>query len=512
VTVRALDNAVPSNDEGYYSSRSSTFTFDNVAPSIVVQNPTDSSFFTNATPLTISGTAQDAVSGVQAVQVRIQNGANYWTGTHNAAGNFTTTQSTVTADLALLPTWQFIIPAGELTADFVQGQTYQFSARSWDVAGTTSAFTAIASAIYEIEAPTAAVTSPSAFSNAAPLTISGTAVDSIAGVFKVEVAISSSATAGNGTWYNGTSFSVDLTSNTVWRTTSTWTGSIPGTINWTWATGLTLTNNTTYSILLRTTDRAGNVYTQTLAERKTFLYDNASPSAGILDPDQPYERSLSIISGTAADSATPISGVEVAISTGASFDYYWSGSNWIQGPAIWMNASAGDGTFNSTSEDWLINSSLPTYINNRAYQVTVRPADAAGNKVNQYTASFVYDTVPATSAVTSPPLLTAYQSLALVTGTMSDAPNPAPQTVELTLMNPSNNFWNGSNFSSSTSVWLSAAQVYTTTWTYTNLPTSWNDRTIYTLFVRSIDRAGNWCRSRRWCTPGPRTTRRTWTN
>jgi hypothetical protein len=253
----------------------------------------------------------------------------------------------------------------------------------------------------------------------------------------------------------------------------------------------TLTNNTTYSILLRTTDRAGNVYTQTLAERKTFLYDNASPSAGILDPDQPYERSLSIISGTAADSATPISGVEVAISTGASFDYYWSGSNWIQGPAIWMNASAGDGTFNSTSEDWLINSSLPTYINNRAYQVTVRPADAAGNKVNQYTASFVYDTVPATSAVTSPPLLTAYQSLALVTGTMSDAPNPAPQTVELTLMNPSNNFWNGSNFSSSTSVWLSAAQVYTTTWTYTNLPTSWNDRTIYTLFVRSIDRAGN---------------------
>jgi hypothetical protein len=280
VTVRALDNAVPSNDEGYYSSRSPTFTFDNVAPSIVVQNPTDSSFFTNAIPLTISGTAQDAVSGVQAVQVRIQNGANYWTGTHNAAGNFTTTQSTVTADLALLPTWQFIIPAGELTADFVQGQTYQFSARSWDVAGTTSAFTAIASAIYEIEAPTAAVTSPSAFSNAAPLTISGTAVDSIAGVFKVEVAISSSATAGNGTWYNGTSFSVDLTSNTVWRTTSTWTGSIPGTINWTWATGLTLTNNTTYSILLRTTDRAGNVYTQTLAERKTFLYDNASPSAG----------------------------------------------------------------------------------------------------------------------------------------------------------------------------------------------------------------------------------------
>ena len=136
VTTRALDNAVPINDEGYYHSGASTFTFDNTAPLLAMQSPLNNSFINNIAALTISGTATDASSGVATVQVQIQSGGNYWTGTNNGSGNFTVIQTTVTASYSN-PTWQFVIPQVNVAGNFVHGQTYAIQARAWDVAGTT---------------------------------------------------------------------------------------------------------------------------------------------------------------------------------------------------------------------------------------------------------------------------------------------------------------------------------------------------------------------------------------
>ncbi len=76
---------------------------------------------------------------------------------------------------------------------------------------------------------------------------------------------------------------------------------------------------------------------------------------------------------------------------------------------------------------------------------------------------------------------------------MSDSPNPSPLTVQVALRHPSNTFWDGVGFNTydSNNSWLNASAVYSTSWTFTNLPAAWNDRTVYKLFVRAIDRAGN---------------------
>ena len=192
ITTKALDNASPANSEGFYTVGEATFTYDGTAPTVVVQAPVNASFFNNTSALTISGTAVDTLSGLNTVQVNINDGGgNYWSGTHNGAGSFGAGVNYVTADLTNDPTWQFTIPTGELTADFVQGTTYYISARASDVAGSTSAFTAVRTITYDVLAPTAAVTVPGSYMNASQTEITGTATDAPAGIQKIEIALSS---------------------------------------------------------------------------------------------------------------------------------------------------------------------------------------------------------------------------------------------------------------------------------------------------------------------------------
>ena len=64
------------------------------------------------TALTISGTASEIPSGVQTVQVNIQNGGNYWSGTDNGSGSFGASLNYVTATFSN-PGWTFTIPAAQ---------------------------------------------------------------------------------------------------------------------------------------------------------------------------------------------------------------------------------------------------------------------------------------------------------------------------------------------------------------------------------------------------------------
>jgi hypothetical protein len=334
VTVQAIDNATPVNSEGYFSVRSATFTYDATAPTVVLQRPSNGSFFTNTTLLTISGTAADAVSGVLTVQVNINDGSgNYWSGSDNNTGSFTVGVTTYgTANLSLYPsTWQFRIPAGQITAGFISGHTYNFQARAWDVAGTTSAFTTNVTAIYDIGTPTAAVTFPQNYMNSAQTTISGTAYDTPAGISLVEVAISSASNGANGSWYNGTTFTSDLGTAGTYRSTSSFTlnGAGGGVDVWT-STRPTLQQGKTYLILLRITDNAGNIKTQTIGEGSTFVYDQNGPNTTISSPNVEFVNSLPTLSGGSTDDSS-VSNVEVAISTGVAApytDYFWNGGGW----------------------------------------------------------------------------------------------------------------------------------------------------------------------------------------
>ena len=343
------------------------------------------------------------------------------------------------------------------------------------------------------------MTSPINYINSSQSTIAGTATDSPAGIALIEIAISSSASGNNGTWYNGTGFTANFNDAGTFRSTTSFTLNGAGAGIHTWSFNRpALEYSKTYLVRLRTTDNAGNVKTQSVAEGVTFVYDDTNPLATIADPNQAYEKSLSIISGGSSDGATSITTVEVAISTGASApftDYFWNGSGWQSGPTpYWFTTSAVDGAFNSGNEDWTFTGSTPTWLNNRIYRVQVRSQDSAQNFSSVVASTFTFDNTPAGAGVVVPSAgSSAYRALTLITGTMSDSPNPSPLIVQVALRHPSNTFWDGVGFNAydSNNSWLNASAVYSTSWTFTNLPASWNDRTLYKIFVRAIDRAGN---------------------
>src|SRR5262249_55370132 len=156
-----------------------------------------------------------------------------------------------------------------------------------------------------------------------------------------------------------------------------------------------------------------NVRTQSNSEGVKLTYDDNSPTAVIQDPNQPFERLLTVITGSASDVDTPITGVDIAISTGASYpyeDFYWNGTGW-QGTARWLPAS---GTFGSANVNWSFTGSTPTWINNRVYNVHARPMDSAGNNNNIASSTFTFDNTPATAGISYPTASLAVRSLAMV--------------------------------------------------------------------------------------------------
>ncbi|OVE77370.1 hypothetical protein BVX98_02980, partial [bacterium F11] len=347
---------------------------------------------------------------------------------------------------------------------------------------------------YDVQVPTATVTLPVNFMNSSQSTIEGTAEDAPAGIAFVEIAISSDSTGNPGAWWDGADFTANLGDPGTYRSTNTYTLGSPD--SWTYNRPA-LTQGVEYLVVLRTTDKAGNVRTQTIGEGITFVYDETGPTATIVDPNEDYEKSLPILSGGSSDPTTSITNVEVAISTGIAAPYtaqVWNGSSWQAGPSlVWINATAENPPFNTNNENWFLDHSTPTWINDVVYKIHVRAKDAADNTGTVNTSTFTFDDTPATAGVVIPAGDSAHRALTLVTGTMSDFPNPTPTIVQIALRNPAHNFWNGSDFVGYHSVnsWLPATQVFDSTWTFTNLPSTWDDRTIYRLYARAIDAAGN---------------------
>ncbi|OVE77226.1 hypothetical protein BVX98_03255, partial [bacterium F11] len=241
-----------------------------------------------------------------------------------------------------------------------------------------------------MQVPTATVTFPTSFMNGSQTTINGTAEDNPSGITLVEIAISSDSGGVAGSWYNGVSFSGNLGDPGTYMSTTTYTGGSPD--SWTHDIAPALTQGNVYSIVLRTTDGAGNVRTQTLDERETFKYDEVKPTVSLADPDADYERALDVISGGSSDGATFVTGVEVSVSTGggAFEDFFWNGSGWQVG-SYWFAASAKNAPFDSGSEEWQSTNSTPTWVTGITYKVKVKSTDQAGNESDVVSSTFTFD-------------------------------------------------------------------------------------------------------------------------
>ena len=133
-----------------------------------------------------------------------------------------------------------------------------------------------------------------------------------------------------------------------------------------------------HTVYVRATDAANNTTAEANYATDSFTVDTTAPSVTIvaLSPDPTYD-STPTFTGTATDSLSNISSVEYKVDTGS-----------------WSAATASDGAFDETTEDYTFTTSA---LSAGTHTVYVRATDAAGNttaEANYATDSFTVQVTP----------------------------------------------------------------------------------------------------------------------
>ncbi len=296
---------------------------------------------------------------------------------------------------------------------------------------------------------------------------------------------------------------------------------------------LTWTSGTTYYIVTRAIDLAGNVALE--SSTKTFVFDNLPPVSTPTNPlDQQAYRSsvLTVLSGTMMDATSPIQNVQLTIYD-SDISRYFNGSTFAATSPLFLDASQ---VFASS---WTYNSGGLSFANGHHYVVTSSAADTIGNvEVPAGGNAFLLDDLNPVSGVVTPANGDTWDQTRTLFGTASDpgfttgitgtgsgvrATLPwhqgKPQVLILRDEPPVNSgagpiaygswgpedyFWNGSTWTSTTGgpIWVDAGNVDNAgTWTYLGIVNNWVRGKFYTTWVRAVDNAGNVQNS---ITPGPK--------
>ena len=326
IALVAGDNTITvtaSDQSGNSTSTSITVVQDSVAPTVTITSPTSSgTAFTNASPLSIGGTASDNVA---LASISWSNPAVPASGT--ASGT---------------DVWSAAVP-------LVAGLN-TITVTATDTAGNTS--TAVLNATLSTTLPTVSTTGPTnqpTYSTASPsVTVSGTAADPV-GLTSV-------------TWTNAATGA---------------SGTTVGTTSWTTPIALTSGSNL---ITITATDAAGNISTSTI----TVIEDNQSPT----------------ISVTAPSSAANINSATSPINLGGT-----ASDNVQVAKVTWSNPAAGaNGTATGTTA-W--SASVPLAIG--ANPITLTAFDEVGNASSRIV-TVTYDPAAPTIGITNPTSLPAYMT------------------------------------------------------------------------------------------------------
>ena len=217
----------------------------------------------------------------------------------------------------------------------------------------------------------------------------------------------------NGTIWQGSVVTIPVTN--VY--TSSWSYTVPGTINW--------KDGQTFNVQTQATDAVGNQETLGANGNQNFLYVVTFPSSTIQVPvANNFYNSFTIISGTAAVSTAgdQINNIQLGIQDVDTQDWWLGGTSWGNTGSIptWTNV-------NNPGVIWSQNP-LPTgMFNGRSthqFAFASRAQDRAGNNerngVGCSSFTVVFDTTPPTSAVTSLISGAVVSTITAVSGTAID--------------------------------------------------------------------------------------------
>ena len=310
--------------------------------------------------------------------------------------------------------------------------------------------------------------------------ITGTSSDTGAGasgVFTVTVSIQQ---ASDSKYWDGTDWDSAVV---VWNGGAANTGTAFST--WSYSPP-TWSNGETYTVYARATDNAGNVTASPPYD--TFTYDSTYPTVSITGPPGPlpgWENSVTPLVGPAADTGSGLvaSSVEVQVYN-LTGNRYWNGTIWTA-TASWDDAAW-------VPDSWTY--TMPTLTSGRAYTVTARATDVAGNASLTPQYGFNYDDAEPTVAITTPDLLqNYYNAMPQFAGTAADAtPGSGLDKVEVTLekVGGGGTWWDGSTWVVTTTVPILLA-TGTDNWTYGSLSGAFQDTFTYEVSAKSTDIAGN---------------------
>ena len=254
----------------------------------------------------ILGTASDATSGVQAVELRIQRTSDgqFWNGaTFQAAPAFVA--ATVTGG-----NWSYAFGP-------VEGESYSVSSRATDFAGNVETTLGSATFLFDTIAPASTPTTSGFQTAATYTTIQGTASDATSGVVGVMITIR---------WVNA---------NLYWNGAAFVAAPVflpaGGSTSWNYA--FAPQSGQTYEIQSRATDAAGNV--QSTLGQSQFTYDATGPDSTV-QTSGAYTPATwpGAIAGTATTGAgATITLVELEIQR-ASDGQFWNGAAFQAAPVF----------------------------------------------------------------------------------------------------------------------------------------------------------------------------------
>ena len=431
------------------------FYFDNVPPeTLTVTSPLDSGAYGPSNPLaTIAGAAIDNHSGVGHVELEIKNQTDgfYWGGSL-----FDQVSSSWVAVGGSLASWSYTAPT------WIANKNYQLRARATDVAGNIST-TSVISFIYDTTAPVVSVILiPSQLYQGAGTinVLSGTAHDGLvnprSGLQAIQLALYDEDDGDSDKWYSGSSGSGFNQTLASWRTTSSTITVASSSAPWSYPFGAdtipTWQNGHQYDLYVRAQDAAQNISAVVVS---TFVYDPTNPTGAITKPNgaiQPhYEKSLSILSGTANDTtggprAGSVSSVQIRMRH-ISGNVWWNlrqavGQNCDTDGSDTDNNAWITATTTNNWTNWSYNAAIPNWVSGLNYAISMRVIDAAGNISSIAYSTFTFDTNLPNSAITNPGNSGLVRTLGIsgIQGTATDSGSPVAQ-VRIAIQRLNDRLW-----------------------------------------------------------------------
>jgi len=412
--------------------------YDNVAPTSVV---TTSGTYTPATwPDTIRGTASDALSGIDSVQIKIKRTSDgyCWNGTAFVSGSQWVKATGTTA-------WTYYIdgPVMGIGIDSIYARPYDGAGNAGLAGGRVTMDNR------QPHATVVTIVDSSGYTSSDRVHVSITAIDadsvmmgtdSVSGL-KKWIAYSSPDTL-------DTTFSPGDGVKSVWVRLKNANGNI----------GPWLTDTT---ILDRNLPSSVTISNLTLQSYRATTWPGS-------------------INGTATDSLSGVGAVRVRVKRGAN--HYWNGAIWVTDPTDstleWATATG------TTSWQLTLASGNLT---DTSYSVTVRAYDRAGNPASASQA-FSYDNTAPVSEVSTSGTFNPATWPDTVRGTAFDAISGVDSVWLSVRRDTVGRFWDGSGGWGADTVWLTPAGL--AAW---RLPLTDGNLANggYTVLVRAIDKAGN---------------------